>query len=131
MEKPRVRVTVAEVERDGRYLLTQRREEAVMPLLWEFPGGRVAPGETDREALERSLLIRLGVEIEVGELALETEHEYDEYVVVLASYRVSLRGEPEDRRVRAHRWVHPGEFDQYTFPGADQGTVDALLRAPV
>ena len=131
MEKPRVRVVVAEIERSGCFLLTQRRENAIMPLLWEFPGGRVAPGESDSEALARCLLTRLGVAAARGELALEIEHEYDSYVVVLASYRVTLQGELQNLRVRDHRWVSPAEFDQYEFPGADQATVDALLRAPV
>lgn len=130
MEKPRVRVVVAEVERAGSYLLTQRREGAVMPLLWEFPGGRVAAGETDAEALSRSLRHRLGVSVTVGEQSLETAHEYDTYVVVLASYRVTLLDEPQDLRVQAHRWVPPSAFEEYAFPGADQATVDALLRSP-
>ena len=49
--RPLVRVVAAMIERDGRYLLTQRRSTAVLPLLWEFPGGRVERGETDAAAL--------------------------------------------------------------------------------
>ncbi|MEL6344006.1 MAG: NUDIX domain-containing protein [Myxococcota bacterium] len=131
MEKPRIRVVVAEIEQDGQYLITQRRPEAVLPLLWEFPGGRVAPGETDHEALDRCMLVRLGVSIDIQGQTVEVEHAYADYVVILASYRVVLRGTPENRRVHDHRWVAPGDFGEYTFPDADQQTIDQLLRAPL
>ena len=55
-----IRVVAAVIERDGRYLITQRRPTAVLPLLWEFPGGRVEAGETDTHALKREVLHRLG-----------------------------------------------------------------------
>ena len=67
-DKPHVRVVAAELERDGRYLITQRREHAVLPLLWEFPGGKVEDGEDDSAALRRELRERLGVGAEVGAL---------------------------------------------------------------
>jgi 8-oxo-dGTP diphosphatase len=131
MSKPHIRVVIAEIERHGRFLITQRRENAVMPMLWEFPGGRVQPGESDQQALARSLRERLGVELAIEELTLQTEHAYDEYVVVLASYRAAIIGEPSNQTVNDHRWVAPEEFDQYPFPDADQSTVDALLRGPL
>ncbi|HQK20112.1 MAG TPA: NUDIX domain-containing protein, partial [Polyangiaceae bacterium] len=56
-----VRVVAAVVENNGRYLITQRRPTAVLPLMWEFPGGRVEPGETDTAALQREVRHRLGV----------------------------------------------------------------------
>jgi 8-oxo-dGTP diphosphatase len=61
-----IRVVAAVIEREGSYLITQRRPAAVLPLLWEFPGGRVEEGETDTAALKREVLHRLGVDIEVG-----------------------------------------------------------------
>ena len=64
--KPHIRVVAAEIERDGRYLITQRRPVASLPLLWEFPGGKVEPGEPDASALARELLEKIGLEGEVG-----------------------------------------------------------------
>ena len=58
--KPHIRVVAAEIERDGSFLITQRRAEASMPLLWEFPGGRVSESETDEQALARNIDARLG-----------------------------------------------------------------------
>jgi 8-oxo-dGTP diphosphatase len=125
--RPRFRVVVAEIEADGRFLITQRRPEARLPLLWEFPGGRVEVGETDGEALARVLRDRLGVEIELGDRAMEVSHSYDSYTVDLRAYRVAVLGAPRPLRVHDLRWVLPEDFDRYTFPGADQATVSALL----
>ena len=71
MESPRtIRVVAAVIEQDGRYLITQRRPTALLPLLWEFPGGKVEDSETDAEALKREVFHRLGVEVGEGNLVL-------------------------------------------------------------
>jgi 8-oxo-dGTP diphosphatase len=54
-----LRVVAAVIERDGKYLITQRRDEAVLGGLWEFPGGRVEAGESDEAALHREVLGRI------------------------------------------------------------------------
>ena len=81
-----IRVVAAVIERDGRYLITQRRPTAVLPLLWEFPGGRVEEGESDSEALRRELRHRLDVDIEVGALISFLTHTYETYAVDLHLY---------------------------------------------
>ncbi len=126
--KDHVRVVAAEIEQDGRYLITQRNPHAVLPLLWEFPGGKVEPGETDEEALIRELMEEIGVGVSVGQRAMHVSHEYDSYTLDLMVYRVSITtGEPSSLGVHAFKWVTPQEFSQHEFPGADQQTVDALL----
>lgn len=125
--RPHIRVVAAEIERDGTYLITQRRAEASMPLLWEFPGGRVADGETDAQALSRNIALRLGCDVAVGEKTMEMSHEYEHYTLNMVSYRVALTGEPTCRYVQDLRWVSPESFGDYEFPGADQKTIDALL----
>ena len=129
-----VRVVSAEIQREGRYLITQRSAKAVLPLLWEFPGGRVREGESDEDALRRALRHRIGVDIEVGERVLEVKHAYSDYTVHLSVYRCKLREEPGSGRqtpfpqaVHALAWVAPDEFADYPFPDADQKTVDQLL----
>jgi len=81
-----IRVVAAVLERDGRYLITQRRPTAVLPLMWEFPGGKVEPGETDTQALKRELLHRLGAQIECGKLISFVSHPYEHYSVDLFLY---------------------------------------------
>ena len=104
-----IRVVAAVLERDGKYLITQRRSSAVLPLMWEFPGGRVEAGETDQEALKRELLHRLGVGIEVGKLISFVSHPYEHYVVDLFLYECTLVTEAlESRAVHAFKWVASG-----------------------
>ena len=124
------RVVSAEIFRDGRYLITQRSMRAVLPLLWEFPGGRVRDDETDEQVLKRSLRDRLGVEVDVGNMVMEVTHEYTGYDLVMRVYQCDIgHQEPVVRTVQDMAWVAPEQFSQYTFPGADQKTVDALLSS--
>lgn len=127
-----IRVVAAVVERDGRYLITQRRASAVLPLMWEFPGGRVEAGETDQQALKRELMHRLGVGIEVGKLISFVSHPYENYVVDLFLYECTLgasSGEDalESRAVNAFKWALSTEFDQYPFTPADEASMNKLL----
>ncbi|MFZ5479751.1 MAG: (deoxy)nucleoside triphosphate pyrophosphohydrolase [Myxococcota bacterium] len=128
MSVPHIRVVAAEVERDGAYLITQRRPEAELPLLWEFPGGRVREGESDGDALRRTLRHRLDVDVQIGHRVLHVTHAYEGYTLDMVVYRCSLLAEPRAGRVHALQWVRPEDFGKYRFPGADQQTVDALLR---
>lgn len=123
-----IRVVAAVIEREGRYLITQRRATAVLPLLWEFPGGRVEPGETDQQALKRELLHRLGVEIDVGKLISFVSHPYEHYVVDLFLYDCALVTEAlEPKAVNAYKWVASQDFDQYPFTPADEASMNKLL----
>lgn len=125
-----IRVVSAEIRRGGRYLLTQRGEHAVLPLLWEFPGGRVREDESDAQALQRALMHRIGVVGRIGEMTMEVFHDYDDYSVVLAVYRVNIDDQtPEALSVGDLAWVRPEEFDEYPFPSADRQTITLLLSA--
>lgn len=127
VSKPRIRVVAARIERDGRFLITQRNPHAVLPLLWEFPGGRVEAGESDRDALARELEEKVGIVIEVGELSMSVSHEYDRYHLDMQVYCATTVDQPIPKEVYTVRWVAPAEFEAYAFPSADQQTVDALL----
>jgi 8-oxo-dGTP diphosphatase len=123
-----IRVVAAVIEREGRYLITQRRPEAVLPLLWEFPGGKVEGGETDEEALRREMRFRLDADVEVGDGLATSVHDYQGYSVTLAVYRTTLLSENlVPKRVNDYRWISSDEFDKYEFPPADQATMDKLL----
>jgi len=123
-----IRVVAAVLERDGRYLITQRRTSAVLPLMWEFPGGRVEEGETDVHALKREVRHRLGAEIEVGKLISFVSHPYEHYVVDLFLYECKLVSEAlEAKNVNAFKWVTSTEFDQFPFTPADEASMNKLL----
>lgn len=123
-----IRVVAAVLEKDGRYLITQRRATAVLAMMWEFPGGRVEEGETDAQALKREVRHRLGAEIDVGKLISFVSHPYEHYVVDLFLYECTLTsGTLEALNVHAFRWVTSVEFDRYPFTPADEASMNKLL----
>jgi len=126
--KRTIRVVAAVVEKDGRYLITQRRPTAVLPNLWEFCGGRVEPGESDPAALRREIMERLGVQVKVGNLLSFVRHPYEHYEVELYLYECTLLDENLQKlRVADWRWVTSDEFRNFTFTPADQASMDKLL----
>lgn len=123
-----IRVVAAMVEREGRYLITQRRASAILPLLWEFPGGRVESGETDQAALKRELHERLEAEITVGQLISYVSHPYDHYTVELYLYECTLVSEHlSTSNVNDVRWVFSDEFESFEFTPADEASMARLL----
>lgn len=129
MTQPRtIRVVAAILERDGHYLITQRRASAVLPLMWEFPGGRVEDGEMDAHALKREVQHRLGAEIEVGKLISFVSHPYEHYVVDLFLYECTFTSDAlAAKNVNAYKWVTSSDFDQYSFTPADEASMNKLL----
>jgi len=124
----RIRVVAGVVAKNDRYLITQRRPKAALPLMWEFPGGRVEEGESDQQALKREIRHRLGVEIETGELISFVTHPYEYYTVELYLYDCTLiEGEPKPLNVHAFRWVKSDEFDSLPFTPADETSMAQLL----
>jgi 8-oxo-dGTP diphosphatase len=131
MPRKRIRVVGAMIERDGRYLITQRPPTASLPLLWEFPGGRVEEGEADEAALARELAEEMGIRVEVGARTMHVQHAYPDYDIDFRVYRCRLLSREEEirhLRVHTHKWVLPGELDEYEFPAADQKTLEQLLQ---
>jgi 8-oxo-dGTP diphosphatase len=124
-----IRVVAAVIEREGKYLITQRRASAVLPFLWEFPGGRVEDGESDAHALERELLHRLGAKVTCGKLISFVTHPYDTYAVDLFLYECALASQDtlELRNVADYRWAESSSFDQYQFTPADEASMTKLL----
>ena len=128
-DRQTIRVVAAEIERDGRFLITQRRPKAILPLLWEFPSGRVEDGETDESALIREVEERLGVRVSVQQLSMFIKHDYEDYSLDFCVYRCALLSE-EIQSIRVHdwKWVTPTEMDSYEFPPADAQTIQKLLE---
>jgi 8-oxo-dGTP diphosphatase len=131
MGRRQIRVVGAMLQNDeGRYLITQRPPKASLPLLWEFPGGRVEEGEADAQALAREILEEMGVETVVLEEAMHTHHEYPKYDIDFRVFRCRLRDPKatiQHLRVHDHRWVTLEEMSQYQFPEADAKTLAKLL----
>ncbi|MFQ5894603.1 MAG: (deoxy)nucleoside triphosphate pyrophosphohydrolase [Nitrospinota bacterium] len=123
----RVHVVAAIVRRGGRILICQRPPGGPFGGLWEFPGGKVEPGEEPERCLRREVREELGLEVEVGPLLWQTEHAYLHLSVQLSFYECALRrGQARDLGVAAHRWARPGELLGFSFLPADAPLVRAL-----
>jgi 8-oxo-dGTP diphosphatase len=106
-------------ERDGHILVSQRRADQSLPLHWEFPGGKIEPGEAPEAALVRELREELGCDAEVGAIFEVVFHAYETFDLYMLVYAVRIVGTPEPRQVAAVAWVAPRELPSMTLPPAD------------
>ncbi len=131
-EKKHFRVVAALIVKDGKVLLTQRWPGKNLGLTWEFPGGKVEEGETDKEALIRELQEELGIKAEIGTCCFETRHGYGLREVHLLIFRCKLlSGEPKAIDVKAMEWVNLNELTERKFPPADLLFVQELIAGRI
>jgi 8-oxo-dGTP diphosphatase len=105
---------------EGRILLSQRRADQSLPLCWEFPGGKVEPGEAPEAALVREVEEELGCLVRVGGIYDVVFHAYEAFDLYMLVYRAELvRGTPEARQVAAVAWVPPRDIPAMKLPPAD------------
>ena len=123
-------VAVALIDRDGRILIAQRPEGKSMAGLWEFPGGKVEPGESPDAALIRELQEELGVDTRQSCLAPLTfaSHAYDDFHLLMPLYVCRVwKGIPRAKEGQKLDWVRPMQLTDYPMPPADFPLV-AMLR---
>lgn len=121
-------VAAAVIEAGGRYLIT-RRVKGHLEGFWEFPGGKVRPGETLPECLRREVKEELGVEITVGEKIDTVTWHYPERTILLHFFRCrQASGKITPQEGQAFAWVAPEELDRYPFPPADASLITRLRR---
>jgi A/G-specific adenine glycosylase len=121
----RIEVVVAVIEKDGRFLLQQRPAGGLLAGLWEFPGGKVEPGEGLVPALRREIREELGIKIEDVRRLTTVRHAYTRFEVTLHAYRCHIRNEefkPGTRR----RWVTLRAIRTYPLPSGSVKIVDVL-----
>lgn len=123
-------VVVAAVIRDpqGKVLLTRRPEGRHMAGLWEFPGGKVEPGEAPAAALVRELEEELGVEAEVGDPLTFAVHEEPGLRILLLFYSARIvAGRPRQLDGQRLAWVPAARLSEYPTPPADAELVARLV----
>ncbi len=122
-------VACALVDADRRVLIAQRPEGKSLAGLWEFPGGKVEPGETPEQALLRELDEELGVETEVGCLAPLTfaSHAYESFHLLMPLFICRrYRGSPLAREGQALKWVRAAQLRSFAMPPADAPLIPFL-----
>jgi 8-oxo-dGTP diphosphatase len=113
---------VALIDRDGRVLLAQRPEGKSMAGLWEFPGGKIEPGETPEAALVRELYEELGINTWDSCLAPLTfaSHSYTDFHLLMPLYACrKWDGIPQSREGQRLKWVWAKDLNNYPMPEAD------------
>jgi 8-oxo-dGTP diphosphatase len=128
--KKRVLVVAALIEspeRPGAFLVQQRLPGKSRALLWEFPGGKVEPGEGEPQALARACREELAVELDVGPRRWSCVHEYADLVVELVLYAARIReGDPRPLGAHELRWCTPAQMQALPFCEADLPLLDEL-----
>jgi A/G-specific adenine glycosylase len=127
--RPTQHVAVGVVENDGRVLITLRKPKGLLGGLWEFPGGKVAEGESAREACEREIVEETGLSVEVGDQVARVSHGYTHLKVELDVFRCRYRGGevvldgPVD-----YRWIRLDEIGDYPIPKASHKILPFLEK---
>ena len=130
---PPLVVVAAVIERDGRILIGQRKPGRKHPLKWEFPGGKVEPGEEPRAALQRELREELAIEAEVGPQLDAYEFRYPgaERATSLLFFHVTqYAGEPQNLDFAQILWDAPAALAAYDFLEGDVDFVRRLATQP-
>jgi len=120
---------VALIDRDGRVLLAQRPKGKSMEGLWEFPGGKIEPGETPEEALIRELHEELGIDTWSSCLAPLTfaSHTYEDFHLLMPLFACrKWEGIVQSLEGQALKWVRPNQLRDYPMPPADEPLIPVL-----
>ena len=121
-------VAAALIVRDGEVLIGQRRANQPMALLWEFPGGKIEPGESPQQALARELGEELGIEATIGPQLIRIRHNYRHGGAVdLKFFTVrEFTGEIQNHIYEQIKWVKLADLPTYDFLAADRGLIRDL-----
>ena len=115
-----IRVTAAVLSKDRKVLIARRGPGGQQPNRWEFPGGKVEPGESARQCLKRELKEEFEIVVTVGEYLGSSFYRYEFGVIELMAFRVRWKGGAMTlREHRAIRWVAAEEICDYDFSPAD------------
>ena len=128
--RPAIPVVCALIERDGLMLMAQRPPHKHLGLKWEFPGGKIEPGETAEAALHREIREELGCAIEITHALPRYTHAYEKVTIEMIPFIVRLAegsAEPQPHEHVALRWIKPTELPALDLPAADDPIVAAYL----
>lgn len=125
----RVPAAVAVVVENGYLLIAHRFPDVHLPDLWEFPGGKIDPGETPEDCAIREVAEELGIAIKIDGLLLQRPYDYADRRVDLWFFVARrIEGEPQALGCREWRWVRPEELGRYRLPDASEPVLTALVK---
>ena len=124
-------VVAAVIYRGETVLLCQRHDGRHLPLAWEFPGGKIDPGESPRAALRRELAEELAVGSAIGRQIADVEHHYPEKSVRIRFFLATIDAAPRAVVHREVRWIALDELAAYPVPAANQSVVRMIGEGTV
>lgn len=133
MATPRKLVVAGLITDGDQVLLTRRPEGGPLALEWEFPGGKIEPGESPRAALARELREEIGVEVEVGQVWEVLYHRYPDFDLVMLVFAVRLRPKQviEPLQVADFEWVGRDHLEAHPILEADRPLLERLVAEGV
>jgi 8-oxo-dGTP diphosphatase len=123
-----IKVAIAVVEQNGCFLIGQRPEGVPLAGLWEFPGGKILPGETAEAAAIRECLEETGIRVENVLHLLSVGHEYEHGTVALEFIACRPVDGEHAMPTPPFQWVPRGELEKYEFPAANRHILNQLLK---
>ena len=126
-ESKRIEVVAAIIEKDGKILICRRAENKTRALKWEFPGGKVEPGETPQQALVREIMEELDTEIKVGEWIDTIEFDYPTFHLSMDCFWAEVtKGHLELKEAEAAKWLTRDQLDSVAWLPADITLIDKI-----
>lgn len=127
---PHKAIAVGLVYDEGRVLIQRRPEDAMLGGLWEFPGGKIEPGESPEAACARELAEETGLSVQVEAEIARVDHAYSHFTVTLHAFRCTVAsGGVQTSSGEPHAWVTADQLDDYAFPRANRKILDALKES--
>jgi len=127
--KKTIEVVAALIEKNGKFLLAQRFEHDAYGLLWEFPGGKVEPEETDEQAIIREIKEELALEIEAGGMVIAYSDEAEHLKINVRLYKCNIKNnEPKALECKTFGWFSPEQAQNLELAPADRKALAFLQR---
>ncbi|WP_309733943.1 8-oxo-dGTP diphosphatase MutT [Chamaesiphon sp. OTE_75_metabat_556] len=128
LELPHKQIGVAVIwNQSGQILIDRRKASGTMGGLWEFPGGKIEPGETVAECIIREIREELAIEITVGAHLISINHTYPNFqLTAIVHHCQHISGIPQPLESEEVRWVKASDLNNYQFPAANVAIIHAI-----
>lgn len=122
-------VVAALIWDQDKFMICQRPTSKPRPLMWEFVGGKLEPGETRPQALIRECQEELGITVGVGDVFTQVIHEYPDIHICLTLYNCTIdKGTPQLLEHHDMKWIHPSQIPDFQFCPADEDILDLIQK---